>query len=367
MAVRTMTNLRSVDLGFRPAQVLTMSLTPLQLGTPPQAGDARAAFWRETLRRVRLLPGVRSASLSVVTPLSGRDRGRLVTVSGDDARADRDRAIKLNLVADDYFQTFGIDMRAGRPLTASDANGTPVAVVNEAAARKFFGARSPLGATLDFGDYGRFQVVGVARDHKHRAIREAAPPMAYLPLWHPVDSPERVTLSVASSSAAAMLARMLADQVRAVHARTIVSDVLAVDEQIDETLVGERLLSMLATTLAALAIGLAMVGLYGVLTDAVARRRTEFAVRMALGAPRTHVAWMTYRAVLWQVIGGVALGVPLALALTPYGARLLFGVTPYEATTYAVAIGGLAAAALLAAAVPTRRALRIAPAEAIRE
>ena len=154
---------------------------------------------------------------------------------------------------------------------------------------------------------------------------------------------------------------------RAVHSRTLVSDVLAIDEQIDATLIGERLLSMLATALAVLAIGLAMVGLYGVLSDAVARRRTEFAVRMALGAPHSHVAWMTYREVLWQVGAGVALGVPAALALTPYGASLLFGVTPHEPWTYALGMVVLAAVAFLAAAVPTLRALRIAPAEAIRE
>jgi predicted permease len=366
MATRTMANLRAVDLGFRPAQVLTMSITALQLGAEPRRREARAAFWRDTLRRVRALPGVRSASLSVVTPLSGRDRGRMVTIAGYEPQGDRDRAIKVNLVADDYFQTFGIDMRGGRPLTASDGE-VPVAVVNEAAVTKFFAGRNPLGQTLDFGAYGRFQIVGIASDHKHRAIREATPPMTYLSIWHPIDSPERVTLSVASNRPAAMLARRVADQVRTVHSRTIVSDVLAVDQQIDETLVGERLLSMLATTLAVLAIGLAMVGLYGILTDAVARRRIELAVRMALGAPRSHVAWVTYRAVLWQVIAGVALGLPAALALTPYTSSLLFGVTPHEPSTYVLAIAGLASVALLAAAVPTRRALRIAPADVIRE
>ncbi|AMY08338.1 Macrolide export ATP-binding/permease protein MacB [Luteitalea pratensis] len=367
MAMRTMANLRAVDLGFRPTQVLTMSITPLHLGTPPQDREARAAFWRDTLRRVRAVPGVQSASLSVLTPLSGRDRGRFVSIAGYEPQSDRDRTIKVNLVADDYFQTFGIDIRAGRTLTASDGTGTPVAVVNQAAVTKFFGGRNPLGETLDFGEYGRFQIVGIVNDHKHRAIRDVAPPMTYLSLWHQADSPERVTLSVASSRPPALLARILADQVRAVHSRTLVSDVLAIDEQIDVTLVGERLLSMLATTLAILAIGLAMVGLYGVLTDAVARRRTEFAVRMALGAPRSHVAWMTYREVLWQVAAGVALGLPAALALTPYGASLMFGVTPHEPWTYVLGMVVLAAVALLAAAVPTRRALRIAPAEAIRE
>jgi predicted permease len=367
MAMRTMANLRAVDLGFRPSQVLTMSITPLQLGPTGQARAARAAFWRDTLRRVRAVPGVRSASLSVVTPLSGRDRGRPVTIAGYTPQSDRDRDIKVNLVADDYFETFGIDVRRGRALTAADATGPPVAVVNQAAATRFFGSGKPIGETLDFGTYGRFQIVGIVNDHKHRAIREAAPPMTYLSLWHPIDSPERVTLSVASSRPAAPLAHVLADQVRAVHSRTIVSDVLAIVEQIDQTLVGERLLSMLASSLAVLAVGLAMIGLYGVLTDAVARRRTEFAVRMALGAPRTHVAWMTYRAVLWPVAGGIALGLPAALALTRYGASLLFGVTPYEPWTYVLGIGALAAVALLAAAVPTRHALRIAPAEAIRE
>ena len=258
-------------------------------------------------------------------------------------------------------------MRAGRTLTARDGVSTPVAVVNAAAVAKFFGGRSPIGEALDFGDYGSYQVVGVVADHKHRAIREAAPPMAYLSLWQQPDSPERVTLSVASIRPSALLARIVGEQVRAVHSRTLVSDVLAIDEQIDQTLIGERLLSTLATALAILAIGLAMVGVYGVLSDAVARRRTEFAVRMALGAPRSHVAWMTYRDVLWQVGAGVALGVPLALALTPYAASLLFGVTPHEPWTYALGMIVLVVVALLAATVPTLRALRIAPAEAIRE
>ena len=367
MAMQTMANLRAVDMGFRPAHVLTMSLEPLHLDTAPSEQDTRAAFWRESLRRVRALPGVRAAAISVLTPLSGRDRGRQVRVAGYTPPTPRDGSIKINLVSDDYFQTFGISLRAGRAVTSGDATGARVAVVNAAAAARFFGGRTPIGETLDFGAYGSFQVVGIVADHKHRAIREPAPPMAFLPIWLASDGPARVTLSVVSDQPTTGLARIVADQVRAVHSRTLVSDVLGVDEQIDAMLIAERLLSTLATALAALAIGLAMLGLYGVLSDAVARRRTEFAVRLALGAPASHVAWRTYREALCHIGAGVALGVPVALVLTPYGASLLFDVTPAEPWTYALGIAVLASVALLAAGVPARRALRIAPAEVMRE
>ena len=367
LAIRTMANLRSENLGFRPGQVLTMSIDPIDIGPRGQDQDSRMAFWRETLRRVRALPGVRSASVSVLTPLSGRDRGRLVTVAGYEPPAPQDRAVKLNLVSEGYFETFGIDVRAGRVLAATDTGTAPVAVVNESGAAKFFGGRTPIGETLDFGEFGAFQVVGVVANHKHRSIREPVPPMAFTPIWRLVETPTRVTLSLASSEPPAALARRAAEEVRTVHSRTLVSDVLAIDEQIDSTLIGERLLSTLATALALVAIGLAAIGLHGVLSDVVSRRRVEFGVRMALGAAPVQVAWSVYREVLWQVAIGIAIGIPVSLAIAPRAANLLYGLAPDEPWTYVVSVGLLVLIALLAAGVPVRRAWSIAPSEALRQ
>lgn len=367
MAMQTMANLRAVPLGFQPAQILTMSLDPLNLVASDTNDEARASFWRESLRRIRALPGVDAASLSVLTPLSGRDRGRFVRVAGFDPQTTDDRLIRVNLVSDGYFETFGVERRQGRVLTAADTQTAMVAVVNEAAVAKYFGGRGALGETLDIGEFGAYQIVGVVADHTHRSLRETAPPMAFISLWRMAESPARITLAVGSALPAAAVARAVADQVRSVHSQTLISDVLAVDEQIDATLVVERILTTLATGVAVLAVGMAMLGLHGVLSATVARRRTEFGVRMALGASRGHVAWSVYREVIWQVAAGLVGGVPVALALTPYGANLLYGVRPADPSTILLSIVVLALVAAVAAGLPVRRALSIPPSEALRE
>jgi putative ABC transport system permease protein len=174
-------------------------------------------------------------------------------------------------------------------------------------------------------------------------------------------------LSVAARTALPQLARTLAEEVRSVHARTLVSDVFAVDEQVDAALVSERLFSTLATALAVLAIGLAALGLHGLLSDAVARRRAEFGVRMALGAAPSDVAWSVYREVIGQVLAGIAVGVPLALAITPRAEVLLYGVTATEPSAYVLSAALIVAVAAMAGGVAARRAWRIAPSEALRQ
>jgi ABC-type antimicrobial peptide transport system permease subunit len=299
--------------------------------------------------------------VSTLTPLSGRDTGRRVSVAGYQPRDERDRSVRLNHVSEEYFRTFGIEVIAGRAFTPRDAAGAArVAIVNEAAVRDYFGGRSPIGEMLDFGEPGAYQIIGVVRDHKHQNLRQVVPRFAYVPVWQPVDLLTRISLAVASEQATGSLAPAVAEAVRQVHPKTLVSDVISVQEQIDATLVSERLLSTLASAFALVAALLAAIGLYGVLSYSVARRGAELGVRLALGArPATLVA---------DLLRAVGLGIGLATAIVTLRAAssLLFGVGVTDVGNYAVGVGLLVIVAGVAAGVPATRAARIDPVVALR-
>jgi predicted permease len=359
---RTMINLRAADLGFGGQRVLTMSLDVVGPGQ-----QARQPLWRQILERVRALPGVRAASLSVLTPLSGRNTGAVVAVPGFQPLGEAERLARLNHVSEDYFRTFGIELRRGRAFTTGDSQATSaVAILNEAAAVAYFGGREAIGETLVLGQERRYRVVGIVRNHKHLSVREPTPRQVFIPLWQPFDPISRITLAVASDQPPAALARAVAEQVRALQASTLVSDVIGMDAQIDATLLSERLLSTLATTFGALALILTAVGLFGVLSYAVARRRAELAIRMALGAPPTRIASDVLRQGLVQVGSGVLLGLPFALVLARAAEGSLFGVTAADPTSYALSAAVLLVVAALAAWLPAHRAGSIDPASTLR-
>jgi predicted permease len=365
MFVQSMIKLRTIDLGFTARQVLTMSLDP-DVGRQ-NAAATREQFWSRVLDAVRRLPAVNAASLSVLTPLSGRDTGMAITVPEFDPKSDEERIVHLNHVSEDYFRTFGIGVIAGRAFTAGDgANSPRVVMLNETAAATYYPGRSAIGETLSFGKAGLYQVIGIVRDHKHMSVRRDAPRFAFVPLRQRVDSVSRITLAVKSEQAMAAVLQVVTREVYGVHPRTLISDVIRVEEQIDATLVSERLLSTLASAFAALALALAGIGLYGVLSYTVARRRNELGIRLALGARRGHVASSVLRDVALQVLAGVLIGIPVAAIVTRIAGDILFGVTPTDAWSYVVSVLILTGVAALAAWLPTRRALMLDPITAIR-
>jgi predicted permease len=363
--VRTTTNLRGMDMGFRERRILTMSLDPVLSG--PTADAARSHFWDAALDRVRALPGVRSASLSILTPLSGRSVGRFVSVAGQPPRQGVEHMVTLNQVSDDYFETFGIDLVAGRTFTRQDGEATPlVAIINQRAAAFHFGRRNPLGERLDFNDGKAREIVGVVRDTTHMRLRDEMPLFAYLPLRQRLDGVTRISLAVSSSQPAAVLARSVGHTVRQAHPRTAITDVMPVDEQIDANTIGERLLATLAAAFAVLALGLSAIGLYGTLSYSVERRKKEFGVRMALGARRARVALGVIREVQPQVAIGIAIGLGAAVLLARYADRLLFGVSPTDPWTYLMVVTVLGAVATLASWLPAHRAASIDPVQTLR-
>jgi hypothetical protein len=306
-----------------------MSIDP---ALPPEsAASEREPFHRRVLERVRALPGVDAASLSVLTPLSGRDTGRSIAVQGFEPRDETDRIVHLNHVSEDYFRTFGVKIVAGRAFAPDDAGpAAKVAVLNEAAARAYFAGRSPIGATIELGSANLYTVVGVVSNYKHMSLREPAPRFVFVPLWQPADPLSRVTLAVASGLPAAGLTRLVISKVTNVHARTLVSDVVDVERQIDATLIGERLLSRLAGGFAALALVLASIGVYGTLNCSVARRRPELGIRLALGARPGHVASTIVRQTMTPAALGLLLGLPLALVVARTAEQMLFGLSALD-------------------------------------
>jgi predicted permease len=362
---RTMANLEAVDLGFTGRHVLTMSIDPmLEKG---EGAEARPALWKSVLERVRTQPGVGAASLSVLTPLSGRDTSRRLDVEGIMARDPADRLVRVNHVSEDYFRTFGIEIQRGRAFTAQDMAAAPrVVIVNESAARMHFGGRDPIGARVRFDNRDPYTVIGIAGNARHLSVREPAARFAYVPIWQPANGLSRLTLSIASSLPAAALTEQAAREVRAARPQALVSDVVRVEDQIGATLVSERLLSMLASGFGTLALLLASIGVYGVLSSSVDRRRTELAIRSALGAAPATLASSVIRQVAAELAIGAGLGLGLSLVAARLSEGLLFGVQPGDPRQYVVAIGLLAAVAAVAAVAPIRRAWSIDPVETLR-
>jgi predicted permease len=364
--VRTLVNLNRVDLGFRPRGVLTMSVFPVD----PSYTDARlGALWNGVLERVRRVPGVETASVSVLTPLGGRDRGVRVTVPGFPAAAGSQVMIQ-NHISESYFETFGIPLLAGRLFTEADSGEAPrVAVINEAAARYYFAGRNPLGSTVELGSGAQhrvYQIVGIVRDARHLNMRQETPRFLYLPIAQRRDRLTRLTLAVKTAGNPAGVTAAVEREVRALGSDILVTEVMTLQQQVDEALLQERLLSTLGGFFSLLALVLSGVGLYGLLAHVVSQRTGEIGIRIALGADRGAVVWMVLRRSLRLVAIGLIAGIPAALLAVRPLAALLYGSQPTDPLTVVAGVFVLVAAALLASYLPARQASRIDPITALR-
>ena len=365
--VRTLANLNHLDLGFRQQGVLTMNVLPVG----PAYTDARLeSLWAGMLERVRRIPGVTAASVSVLTPLSGRDRGVRVSVPGFHSSAGLDQLVTQNTVSEDYFATFGIPVVAGRTFTAADSKDAPkVVVLNEAASKFYFGARNPIGATIETGAGTRrrvSEIVGVVRDARHMSVRQEVPRFMYIPAAQRREHLGQLTLAVRTTANPGRLMPSVEREVRAQGPDMLITEVMTLQQQVDAALVQERLLSAVGGFFSVLALVLSAVGLYGLLAHVVGQRTREIGIRIALGADRGAVVWMILGRSVWLVGMGLAAGIPAALLAARPLARLLYGLEPTDPTTVAGGALVLIATALLASYLPARRASRIDPITALR-
>jgi predicted permease len=367
--VRTFLNLTGMDMGFTRQNVLLVSVNLRALNTPTAA---RQALFDELLDRVRTIPGVRSASQSALTPVGSSSWNDIIHPDGYTPKGERDLLVWLNQVSPKYFETLGTPLLAGRDFDSRDTLNSPsVAIINETLAHRFFGMTSPVGKTYwtenSAGQRnGVFQIVGVVRDARYNNLRDGDVGTAYVAASQESKPQQGTTLEIRSAISTVSLTTSVKQTFGAVDGRISLS-FKTLERQVEESILGERLLASLGGFFAVLALLLASVGLYGVISYMVNRRRNEIGIRMALGASRGPVLWLVLREVGLLVGAGLVLGTGAALATTRFLRTILFGVAAKDAVTIASAAALLGMVAAAAGFVPARRASRIEPMEALRE
>jgi putative ABC transport system permease protein len=361
-------NLEHTDLGFHRDHVLLVALDPSSSG---YSGERLSRAYQDLLSRLERIPGVRSASLSAPTPLQGAGASGFATIEGYQEGAEDRRWISISYVAPKYFETLGTPLLAGRAFNFEDQAQPNVAVVNRAFARYYFADRNPIGqhVSLDHVTGMReprtYEVVGVVGDANYFEIREAARRSIYLPAFRGGSVGAR-TFLIATNIDPEGIAGDARRVIRNVVPGIPVERIITLTDQVDASIVPERLIATLSGFFGALGAALAGIGLYGLLAYTVARRTNEIGIRMALGATAGDVTWLVLQDALVTVMAGLLLGVPLAIWGRSLAAALIQDLPVQTAAPLAVATVGIVVIAFLASYVPARRAARVDPVEAVR-
>jgi len=330
-------------------------------------GDAQRAFDFRVLESLRALPGVESAALSWMPPISTTMGNWTQNILIDGVTPSSEPTfVYFNGITPGYFATVGMDLRRGRDIAVTDGDGAPrVAVINEALARRFFPGRDPLGHRITIGKAASrkdLEVVGVVQDAKYRSLQEPQRPIAYLAIAQVEDVTSGrdlfASIRAVNLPATAVLAR---EAVRSLDPRVPVR-IETIHDRIRESTVTERTIALLAGALGVTALILACTGLYGLLAYAVSRHTREIGIRMALGATARSLLWLVEREALVLGVTGSLVGLFAAVVLARYVASgLLFGVAPADPLALAAAAGVMLLVALAAGYLPARRAARVDP------
>jgi predicted permease len=355
-------DLRERDLGFERESVLLVTLDPSRSGYSP---DRLFAVYRDVLTRLEAIPSVRSAALAAITPIQGAAASRFVKFEGVKEDPDARRRASLNYVSPGYFATLGTRHIAGRDFSPRDEGGPRVAIVNGRLARQYFGDGSAVGRrfTLEGGDR-TYEVVGVVADAKYSSLQEPAPPTIYLHAFQEGRgrfSQFAIRTSVEPTSLAEAVRHVVDDASEALP----VSRMRTLTEQVDASIVLERLMAKLSGTFGFVGTVLGAIGIYGLLAYTIARRAHEIGIRMALGATSGDVIRMILKSAGTLIVAGLVLGLPLALWAQRLGASLIPDLHPGIAGPL-VAAAMVVAAGLLAACGPASRAAHVAPADVLR-
>jgi predicted permease len=363
---RTLANLQEQATGFDPEGVAILTIDPRLNGYD---GRRQAAMYDEIRRRLAAIPGVAAATVTAYGPLSNRFSSTTLKVPGYTPAEGESPSTNYNLIGPGFFETFGIPLLLGRGITGEDREGgRMVAVINEALAERYFAGESPLGKHLGIGRDGapdEYEVVGVAANVKYQRPHDPWHPVVHVAYAQHVDALGAMTLALRTSgdpSDAMVAARNV---VREVDPNVPVRDVRTLSAQVAETVERERLFVRLSAFIGALALGLACIGLYGVLSASVMRRTREIGVRMALGARAFDIVRLV-AAEMRTVALGAALGILATYGLIGLLEGLLYGLAPTEPLTIAAATALLLAVAALAAYLPARRAVAVDPLVALR-
>ncbi len=362
---RSLMNLRKLDPGFRTANLVAFTIDAARNGY----NQARVhQMYEDIQQRLASVPGVGSASLAQIVPLSGDNSMNSIHVEGYEPKTDENTNPNFNEVSPGYFQTMGIPILLGRGFTLQDKLGAQkVAVVNETFVQHFLGTGNPLGRRFGYHGQGPadVEIVGVVKDGKYNTLRDKKTSFIYVP-YQQDDDLSGISAIVRTLGPPEAMMPGLRHEIAAIDSNLAVWDLRTMETQVNKSLFAERVTAILCACFGGVATVLAFIGLYGVMAFSVARRTREIGIRMALGAGRGRVLGMVLKEVAWMCLIGIGLGVPLAIGLSRYLVSQLYGVAPTDLLTLLFAVLTMLCVSLVAGFLPARRAATIDPTIALR-
>jgi predicted permease len=365
--IRSLSNLKGLDPGFRTANLIGFAVDPPMNGYRPERS---LDFYRRLRESLDALPGVESSSLAVIPVLTGDEWDSSMAVEGFQHKATEAPDPHMQFISPDYFKTMNLPILLGRDFRMTDGRGAPkVCMVNEKFARRFFRNGLAIGRHIGMGgDPGTkldIEIVGVVRDSKYESMREEVPLEVYRP-YHQMEFVLGMYAYVRTARRPEQAFSGIRRVVNGLDPNLPVFEMKTIETQLEESLITERLVATLSAGFGALATLLAAIGLYGVMAYIVAQRTREIGVRMALGASGRDVVKLVMRDVFILTGIGIGIGLPAAWALTRMVRSQLYGIQPNDTPTIAAATLGIAFVALLAGYVPALRATRVDPMRALR-
>jgi putative ABC transport system permease protein len=369
LMLRSFDRLMRVDAGFDPDRVLTMRI-PLPSAITEKA--QRPAYYTRILDRLKGLPGLNSAGLIAPLPLTGVDANGTFAVEGHPPAPGETQLVKLRIASPGYFRAMGLTLRRGRVFDESDtADASPVAVVSESLARKYFPGEDAVGKRITMSSEGKppfMTIIGVVKDVRHMNLGANVDPEMYRDYRQFFFAPFAVTVALRMQSGDPMrIAGLAQREIRALSPDQPISDLKTMTRVVADNVSQPRFYTLLLTIFAAIAMLLAATGLYGVLSYSVTQRAREIGVRIALGASRQAIFGLVLREAMVMVGVGIVLGLGGSVALTRLMAAQLFQTTPTDPATFAVVSLLMLAVAAAAVYVPARRAVQVEPIIALHE
>jgi predicted permease len=376
--IRSLRNLRQLDLGLNAESLIAFNLSPYVSGYTPERVPA---FYKTVVDRLRAQPGVTAVAFASVGLLEGNEWDSTVTVEGHQTKPGEQANPYCNSISPGYFKTMGSPILRGREFDArdegsaeerpngGDGRGYRAVIANESFAKHYFGDRDPIGRHIGFGGNPGtptpIEIVGIVKDSKYTGVRDDIPRTLFFPLLQErIPSSIVVYVRTVGDPGAAFGAAQRV--VRDVDSKVPVYNLRTLEHQIDQSLRNDRIVATLSTAFGVLATLLAVIGLYGVMAYTVARRTREIGVRMALGAVQGDVIWLVMREVLTLVGSGLVIGLAASWGANRAISSQLYGVTASDPLTMAGAAALLCGVALIAGYVPARRATRVNPVLALR-
>jgi len=367
LLVQTFRNLVTLDPGFHTEGVLTGFVNFARLGLPP---ERRQPFMQEFLDRLETLPEVESVATTTNIPLFGSSWTMDVRVAG--APSERRGPSKITFISPGYFRTMRIPVLRGREFTIRDDKASAgVAIVNQTFIHQFLNGQDAIGQVFETGQEpgypaASYEIVGIVADTKYSRLREDIRPIAFVPAAQRPSPQVNASIVIRAAGATAAVPRAVQRLAADVDSRLLVAGITDYETQIRETLVQERLMAALSGFFGQLAMLIAAIGLYGLVSYIVSTRQHELGLRVALGATRANVLGLVLRQSLTLVGCGLVIGVPAALLMSRWMTSLVFEVSPWDVRTIAAAVAMLAVVAIGAALIPARRAASVDPIVALR-